>query len=68
MGSVQASWLSLPVQGSWTSGHKQGLLSGLSLGFPPQTGWLVESAGTLPAIKNGCPVPALPPAAHAGQY
>ena len=65
--SAGSPGLCLPVQGPWASGHEQGLLSGLSLGFPPQTGWLAESAGALPAIENGCPVPALLPAAHTGQ-
>lgn len=60
--------LCLPTQGPWACGHEQGLLSGLSLGFPPQTGWLAESTGAVPAIKNSHPVPALPPAAHAGQH
>lgn len=37
------------------------LLSELSLGFPPQTGWLAGSTGTLPAMAIHCPVSALPP-------
>lgn len=49
------------MQGPWASGHKQGLLSELSLGFPPQTGWLAGSTGTLPPMAIHCPVPALPP-------
>lgn len=32
-----------PVQDPWASCHEQGLLSALSLGFPPQTGWLAGS-------------------------
>lgn len=50
-----------PVQDPWASCHEQGLLSALSLGFPPQTGWLAGSAGALPAMAICCPVPALPP-------
>lgn len=50
-----------PMQGPWASGHKQELLSELSLVFPSQTGWLAGSTGTLPAMAIHCPVPALPP-------
>lgn len=32
-----------PMQGCWASGHKHGLLSAFSLGFPSQTGWLAGS-------------------------
>lgn len=69
MGSVQAvPGLCLPVQGPRASRREQGLLSGLSLGFPPQTGRLALSAGALPASEKGCPAPAVPPAARAPRH